>query len=406
MTDNSDQLFTEQQLIATLLLKPDNLYKYTIEPEELEHLGYYLKAIKDVFQRTGKTSPMAVVDAVITEYPDKDPKVFRDNIVELLGMPYIEPDAGTAVNYLKNAHQVRKILTVCQSITQKAMQNGVKFEDLYALMNQESSDVGRAASYQAQQDVLQDWISQQKNNTATPTGFHLLDKALEGGLQDGNVYGLAGYAKAGKTLLAGTISGNMARLGIPHLYVAMEMGAGAIESRTIAKNLGITNRSLKNQIKLGRSPITADMAHNTTFYLNAPGISWKELRQQMVIALHKDGIKRFIIDYWQLLSNDTRKDDHQYWADAAQGISDFCKKYGAACILVAQLNDDGKTFGSRGLVKACDMLFNIEICENDNTRRWLKMKATRETEQADLGSDNNPYLEINPLGPYMQELQQ
>lgn len=399
----TEQLETEQHLIGTLLVKPANLYRYDIQPEHLEHLGHYLKAIQSVYAATGDTHPLAVADAIVADNPGTDPTAYRANLVEYLTV-CLTSDAGGLVEWLKNAYHVRQITNRCRDVLAKGMVYGVKHEELYADLNAINQTVELNRKYQPQKQVVQDWIDQQKKISFTPTGFWQLDRAMGDGLYDGDVLGLAGYAKAGKTLLAGTISGNWSEKGVKHLYVAMEMGAGAIESRNLSRRLMMRNGHLKRDIKGGQNPITADMLNDTTFYLNAPGITWTELKQQMTIAMHRDGIKRFIIDYWQLLANDTRKDDHQYWADCAQGISDFCKKNGAACILVAQLNDDGKTLGSRGLVRACDMLLKIEMCDNPD-QRWIKMDATRYTTQRDLGAKLEPYLEINPLGPYMKELQ-
>lgn len=400
---SAEQLETEQFLIATLLVKPENLYQHDIQPEHLEHLGYFLKAIQTTFQATGNTHPRAVTDAILAEHPEIDQQEVTRALADYLSI-FVSPDASGYVDWLKNAHQIRQITNRCRDVLARGVQPGVRYEELYADLNAINHSVEHNRKYQSQKQIVQDWVDQQKRISFTPTGFWQLDQAMAGGLYDGDVLGLAGYAKAGKTLMAGTISGNWSERGIKHLYVAMEMGAGAIESRNLSRRLSMRNGHLKRDIKAGYNPITADMLNDTTFYLNAPGISWTELKQQMTIALHRDGINRFVVDYWQLLANDTRKDDHQYWADAAQGISDFCKKTGSACILVAQLNDDGRTLGSRGLVRACDMLLKIEMCDNPD-QRWIKMDATRYTSQRDLGSKADPYLEIDPLGPYMKELQ-
>lgn len=60
-----------------------------------------------------------------------------------------------------------------------------------------------------------------------------------------------------------------------------------------------------------------------------------------------------------------------------------------------------------GLRKACDQLYFIETCSDDETdnRRWLQMDATRYTPKVNVGSSKNPALFLNQkIGPYFEEV--
>src|SRR5262249_15203950 len=148
-----------------------------------------------------------------------------------------------------------------------------------------------------------------------PTGLAALDEAIGGGLIAGKLYGISARKKVGKTVLLGTLSHNLARAGVSHLFIALEMSPEEIEQRNAARELGI------NSIAFLKEP-TKDLARRvaeyacdlgeTAFYESAPGATLDEVRRMVSRAVVQHGIKGVILDYWQLVAGKARNETEEY----------------------------------------------------------------------------------------------
>lgn len=233
------------------------------------------------------------------------------------------------------------------------------------------------------------------------TGFEKLDNVTGGGFYEGFTYGFCGAEKSGKTTLAHSLS---YQLGTPHLYVAMEMGAKQIHQRNLARSIGINSLEFykggvsKNQIE------TAHVNENA-FYADQVGATLDEILSTIRTAKLKHGITGYILDYWQLVSGQEKnQSEEKHLRDVAQGLANFNRKNGLWCVLLAQMNQDGKLFGGNGLRKACDQLYMIKTPEGQEYTRWLDMDASRYTIKANLGDENTGWVMMNPKeGPYFYE---
>lgn len=234
------------------------------------------------------------------------------------------------------------------------------------------------------------------------TGVHCLDVGMAGGLYEGFTYGLCGAEKMGKTTLAHTISYN---LNIPHLYIAMEMGARQIEERNVARELGENSLKFLSR-KIEKNRVETARMNENLYYADAPGWSLDDIIQSVSSARVKHGIKGFIVDYWQLITQDNSWSEERHLRKCAQDLSNFARKNKMFCIILAQMNKDGHLFGGNGLRKACDQLYMINPCDMPNGSdryRWLGQDATRYTEKQDIGAEDSPalFLETNS-GPYFR----
>jgi replicative DNA helicase len=236
-----------------------------------------------------------------------------------------------------------------------------------------------------------------------PTPFKELNIGMGGGLYEGFTYGFCGAEKAGKTTIAHTISN---RLDCPHLYIAMEMGAKQIEERNVAKELQMNSLRFLEQPDGLKNKIEQMEARDNVIYLDAPGADLEEVLHNIGMAKIKYGIKGFILDYWQLVTGQQRgESEEKHLRNVAQSMANYARKHGLWCILLAQMNQDGKLFGGNGLKKACDQLYMIEDCgEYMENSRWLRMDASRYTMKADIGSEQSPALSLNTkVGPCFED---
>lgn len=237
------------------------------------------------------------------------------------------------------------------------------------------------------------------------TGVRCLDDGMAGGLYQGFTYGLCGAEKSGKTTLAHTISYNLAKDGTAHLYVAMEMGSFQIEQKNVAREKGFNSLKFLESRQEAKNHIRGFGVMDNLYYLDAPSFTYTEIMHHVSMTIAKHGIKGFIIDYWQLVQGQERgESEEKHLRKTAQAFADFARKNKVWCILLAQMNSEGKLFGGNGLRKACDQLYMIEQCEGNKLGRWLRMDASRYTLRGDLGTEIAPALILDNHGPHFRSL--
>jgi hypothetical protein len=140
-----------------------------------------------------------------------------------------------------------------------------------------------------------------------------------------------------------------------------------------------------------------------------PGIDFDRLKSLIEKHIHKNQIEGFILDYYQLVSGQRNgQSQAQHLEDVANWIHRVCKKHNIWCLLPVQANDEGKVLGSRGLDRACDQKYMIERpLDNQgdpiSSDMWLKMKLSRYTPLAKLGSETAPSLKISENGTHVEE---
>lgn len=241
------------------------------------------------------------------------------------------------------------------------------------------------------------------------TGLDCLDRAMGGGLYAGRSYGFEAMDKRGKTTLAGTVSDNLNAAGVKHAYVALEMGAMEIEQRNAARRMRIPaarflGGGAKHDLAIQVGAYAAEVSDNTIF-IDMPGGTFAELRSELNRARMRHGITGFVIDYWQLIEGrDKGTNLEEHLRRVAQWLVGFGRRYGLWSIILAQLNEEGFAFGSRrGLQMACDQVY-IMHREPSQPWTWLEQRVSRYTPVGDVGSENNPALELTEPGPHFAEI--
>lgn len=239
------------------------------------------------------------------------------------------------------------------------------------------------------------------------TGIARLDEAIGGGLYAGKLYGIGARKKVGKTVLLGTISHNLSRASIPHLFIALEMSPAELEQRNAARELGI------NSIRFLRGP-TMELARKVadyaggiadgTLYEAAPGASFDDLRKMVGRAVVRHRIKGIFLDYLQLVGGRPKSEtEEQHTRAVAQWLADFCRKHGLWCLLACQLNQEGNTRGGEGLKLACDVYFTLNR-DKGAAGAWLEMQESRYVPYANVGSAEVPGLWMHSNGPYFDDM--
>ena len=250
-----------------------------------------------------------------------------------------------------------------------------------------------------------------ENKAAISTGIPKLDEAMGGGIYPGKAYGFAARKKVGKTILAGTISYNLAEQGIKHLFLCTEMGPYEIHQRNLARACGFfpsvfrsdSAKSLPVQRKIAD---VAAQSKRLILYQNAPSLSFERLKRIVIAAVVQRKVSGIILDYWQLVGGKPNgKSTSEHLDEVAQWIADSCRKYEIWAIVMAQINQEGNTRGGEGIRLAFDQVYQLNPLKDDigKPERWLEMLDTRYTKWLNIGGDDQPGLYLNDKGPYFEQ---
>jgi replicative DNA helicase len=241
------------------------------------------------------------------------------------------------------------------------------------------------------------------------TGMPLLDEAMGGGMFAKKLYGFAARKKIGKTILAATLSHNLAEKNIKHLLICAEMSSEEVHQRILAR----MTQSYESAFRTGygqSQEFQARLAQVVTsskrciLFEDKPNISFSELQQIIATHVMRDGIKGFILDYWQLVKGGPKnKSTAEHLDDVAQWLAGACRKYGIWGVMMAQINQEGNTRGSEGIRLACDQLYELHREHIDQPQAWLEMMETRYTKWANIGSADVAGLMMNERGPFFEE---
>lgn len=325
--------------------------------------------------------------------------------------PYVKALVDNRVTYFDE--DLEGYAGILKDLTEKRRLEALAKTMLEMLDNKDPSEVAAYAQSKLENTVTSNKIMSSAelnviiaNEVELPprkysTGYKALDNVMGGGLYQGFTYGFCGAEKMGKTTLAHSLS---FQLNTPHLYVAMEMGAKQIHQRNLARAAGFNSIEFyKGNVKKGT--IETAKTNDNAYYADLIGANLDEILAEIRIAKIKYGITGFILDYWQLVQGQERgQSEEKHLRDVAQGVANFARKNGFWCVLLAQMNQDGKLFGGNGLRKACDQLYMIKQPEGQQHTRWLEMDASRYTIKANLGSEERGWVMMDTqTGPYFYE---
>lgn len=255
-------------------------------------------------------------------------------------------------------------------------------------------------------EILDDLKSDVKPRS---TGIPLLDEAMGGGMFPGEMYGLGGRKKTGKTMFAGTLSYNLSKQGAKHLYIASEMGSKKIHQRILARHLNMFPSAYKSGYA-EQPRVMTEIAYassrmpDSCLFLDAPGITMDGIKQAVAVAVLKHGIEGFIMDYWQLIGGQGKmgKTEHQDYT--AQELANVAAHFNIWNWTLSQINQDGNTRGGEGIRNACTMMFEAHRPDKTRPEVWFEMMETRNTDWCNIGSEEQPALMIDAKGPYFRQL--
>lgn len=196
-------------------------------------------------------------------------------------------------------------------------------------------------------DLLVEWLGDMNlraagDNTAVPTGFHELDKALGGGLHPGQLVIIAGRTSMGKTAVAGSLALNCAHAGRAVLMCSIEMARLELADRWVAA----TSKVPLSTVRTG--DLSLDQWQGIEGAMKTLGAErvWIDDTDELTVS-HLRALARsnpeppavIIVDYLQLLRPSNKFDNRQEAvAEISSTLKKLARRLGVPIVALAQLN--------------------------------------------------------------------
>lgn len=246
------------------------------------------------------------------------------------------------------------------------------------------------------------------------TGLYDLDKALDGGLRVGDLYGIEASHGSFKTGTLGTFALAMMKSRVPFLFVTLEMADAMILARLVSAETGCNARRLMDPDASEEATRRIDgfaQAYGDVpgYFAHRPGITRDALASLISSAVSRFGVKVVFVDYWQRIKGrPVNQVKSEFLEDVADWMADFAAVEQVAVVMASQLNRQGQGFGSGGLDRASAFLAHLKKVEGkdrivgDFEAMWLEVAKSRFSLTGDIGDENNPAFRIDGVGPVLK----
>ena len=194
-------------------------------------------------------------------------------------------------------------------------------------------------------DKIDETIRSDSDLVGISTGFRDLDK-ITMGLQQGDLFVIAGRPSMGKTAFALSIAGQLVNDGIPSVLFSLEMSARSIMYRMIsllgkielkklfeAKNLSESDfNEIENSLSL--------LSRSKFFIDDTSSLSPSEiLSRSRKLKRENPDLGLIIIDYMQLMRADTKNDNRvSEMSEISRSLKALAKEIDVPVIALSQLN--------------------------------------------------------------------
>jgi replicative DNA helicase len=314
---------------------------------------------------------------------------------------------GEITRTIKDAAARRRLHDLAMGLAEQAHDVATTPEEMLATFIRQASSIARRPTAKTKRQIALEIVEDlAREPDCYSTGMPILDRALGGGIYPAKMIGFAARKKVGKTVLLGTISDNLNRAAVKHLFISHEMAPKQIEQRNMARAGCFNPIQFLTRRHASLHEVAANYAIETpdhTVYEHRPGGTLEDDKRMVSSAIVNHGIKGVIIDYWQLIRGRRGQDtEEQHLGQVAQHLYDLCVAEGLWLLIAAQINQQGNTRGGEGLKLACDAYFTIHR-EKDQDAAWLEMEESRYVPYTNVGSDEKPGLIFVKNGPYFED---
>lgn len=364
--------------------------------------------------REGRLASPITLRTIFENDPDLSQAGAGKYLVDCLKLAAVNP--FETARYLAELSHRRELVEFCDELKNSLHSgNATATDNAFSIIEKCERLIDGEIDFKLRngEEVCQSIIDDLKNDIKPiSTGMAYLDDAMDGGLYPSKSYGFAARKKVGKTILAGTLSYNLAQSGQKHLFICGEMSPEEIHQRTLAR----VGQFYPSAFRGGYSKSdnfnkqmmeAVNWKQKNILYSNSPGLTFEKLRRVVLRAIIQHRVTGFILDYWQLVGGkEARKSTAEHLDEVSQWIADICRKHRVWSITMAQINQEGNTRGGEGMRLAFDQVYQIHRPSSDEKSPyvWIEMLDTRYTKWMNIGSDDLQKIKLNEKGPYFEEL--
>ena len=311
--------------------------------------------IFDAIQKLHRADkPVDVV--VVSEQLDSE-----KNLEKVGGMGYIgmitknTPHTNNLMTYcriIKEKSLLRKIIQDAQELIGSAyqassgeVQSIVDMADrnATALIENDTTDGAQHISKsltEALNAVEERWKSDGKC-VGVPTGFNSLDEKILG-LENGEVYVIAGRPGMGKTVLAVNMAKNIGLNGGKSLFISIEMPVMQLVNRLFS-SFGINHDTIRsgklhNDDWSKLTNATSQLMESGIFVDDTPALSANRIDAIARKLFKKQGKMPIFLDYLQIMGSETNGNRFEEVTAFSQKLKAIAKRHGVPVVLLSQLN--------------------------------------------------------------------
>ncbi|MHB8927104.1 MAG: DnaB-like helicase C-terminal domain-containing protein [Bacillota bacterium] len=200
-------------------------------------------------------------------------------------------------------------------------------------------------------------------------GYPWLTRALS--VELGNLVIVGAETGVGKTVLGLNMAAHLGvKNRIPTLYLNTEMWWQELGIRLLSIMAGADAYAMRTGMPtaedLARVKEAAAHSEGAALYISdaLPGISIDEVTALVRAYRLTAGINVLVVDYIQRVDSDRRFETWEALVDAAKRLKNLAQELHIAVIMLAQLTDEQKLAGAKGMANEADALLLLERVED------------------------------------------
>jgi replicative DNA helicase len=361
--DLPSSIEAEKAVLGSIILEPTLWDSLSVEVDESdfianEHKLIY-RGIKKLIDLGSEIDTVTLIESLSNDSELSSLSNFdRVNYVKNL----VSETPGTAnfINYtniIKQSSSLRKLISTAADISSLAKETDT-FESESALSEAEDKLIKLRDSIQRSSgpllakdlikpvyDKIDETIRSDGDLVGISTGFRDLDK-LTMGLQQGDLFIIAGRPSMGKTAFALSIAGQLINDGIPCVLFSLEMSARSIMYRLISLLGKIELKKLFEAKNLSDNDFneienSLSLLSRSKFYIDdTSSLSPSEiLSRSRKLKRENPDLGLIIIDYMQLMQADTKNDNRvSEMSEISRSLKGLAKEIDVPVIALSQLN--------------------------------------------------------------------
>ena len=361
--DLPSSIEAEKAVLGSIILEPTLWDSLSVEVDESdfianEHKLIY-RGIKKLIDLGSEIDTVTLIESLSNDSDLSSLSNF-DRVSYVKNLVSETPGTANFVNYtniIKQSSSLRKLISTAADISSLAKEADT-FESESALSEAEDKLIKLRDSIQRSSgpmlakdlikpvyDKIDETIRSDGDLVGISTGFRDLDK-LTMGLQQGDLFIIAGRPSMGKTAFALSIAGQLVNDGIPSVLFSLEMSARSIMYRLIsllgkielkklfeAKNLSDNDfNEIENSLSL--------LSRSKFFIDDTSSLSPSEiLSRSRKLKRENPDLGLIIIDYMQLMNADNKNDNRvSEMSEISRSLKALAKEIDVPVIALSQLN--------------------------------------------------------------------